>query len=155
MLTQQLEDEECGVTFVEVPYGGLYAECTQGTDTADAEDHLLPDTGGLVTAVEAMGDVAVAGCVFRRIGIEQVDRHAANLGFPEACDHVAAGNAHGDFDPLSAGIACGLDGQIARVMLTIFRVLDSVVVHRLREVALLVKQADGDEVTASVAGGFA
>ena len=59
MLAQQLENEERGVPFIQVEHAGLDPEGALGAHAADAEDHFLANAGGLVTAIEAVCDVAI------------------------------------------------------------------------------------------------
>ncbi len=155
MLTQQLQDQERCVTFVEVPDRGLQTQCAQRAGAAEAEDHLLPYAGGLIATVEAVRDVTIGRSVFRSVGVEQVDGHATDLRLPQARDDVTAGYADGDFYPLAAGVARGLYRQIPWRMLAVFGVLDTIVIDRLREVALLVKKPDSHEIRAAVTRSLA
>ena len=89
VLAQQLEDQERGVAFVQVPYGRLHAQGAQRAHAADAENHLLAHARGVIAAVEPMGDVAIGRGVVRAVGVEQVHRHAPHLRAPHARAHVA------------------------------------------------------------------
>ena len=53
------------MAFVNVPDGWLEADGREGADAADAEQDFLFNAVGLVTAVKAMGDFAVAFGVLR------------------------------------------------------------------------------------------
>src|SRR5437879_10652354 len=82
MLAQQLEDEERGVAFVEMPHGGLHSEGAQRARAADAEDHLLADPGGFVSTVQAVRDIPVRGRDLWALRVEDVDRAARGLCLP-------------------------------------------------------------------------
>ena len=155
MLAQQLEDQERRMSLVQVPHGRLHAQHPQRTHAADAEDHFLAHARRLVTAVEAVGDVAVGGGVLRAVGVEQVYRDAAHLGAPQPRDHLAAGDAYADAQPGAARVAHRLDRQIARIALAVFGVLHAIVVDGLREISLLVEQSHRNEVGALIARGLA
>ncbi len=139
------------MAFVEMEHGRLQAQRTDGAQAADAEDHLLPNTRGLVAAIQAIADVAIGRRVLRTVRIEQIDRHAPDLRLPHARAHVAPGDADRDRQPIAVTGANRLDRQVARVVVAILGVLNAVVVDRLLEVALPVKQAYGDEIHALVA----
>jgi hypothetical protein len=102
VLAQQLEDEEGSVAFVQVPHGRRKSERAQGARAAEAEDHLLTDARGLVSAVKAMGDVAVGRRVLRAVRVEQENRDPPDLRPPEASHDVAIRDAHRDLEPLAA-----------------------------------------------------
>ncbi len=69
MLAQQLENQKRRMAFVQMPYGWLDSERPQRADTADTQDHLLPDARGLVTPVETVCDVSVRWRVLRTVRI--------------------------------------------------------------------------------------
>ncbi len=154
-LTQQLQDQKSGVSLVQVPHRRRNTQRTQGACAADAQNDLLPDASGLIAAVEPMRDVAIRRRVRRAVGIEQVNGNAPDLRLPKSRDHVPAGNPHTDLNPLSVGSPSRLNGQVARVALAVFRVLVTVVVDGLSEVALFVEETNGDEIRTGVAGRFA
>ncbi len=66
-----------------------------------------------------------------------------------ACD------SQGDLDPHTILIDRRLNRQIPRVVLTVLGVLDTVAVDGLSEIALAVKQTDGDEICIFIARRFA
>ena len=55
-----------------------------GADAADAEQHLLLEPVLAAAAVEPVGDLALGGAVLLDVGVEQQQRHAADLGDPDA-----------------------------------------------------------------------
>ncbi len=151
MLTQQLENEERRVAFVEMEHRRLQTERAHRAQPADAENHLLPDSGGLVAAVQAIADVAIGRRVLRAIRIEEIDRDAPDLRLPYPRADFPPCDTHGDREPAPVIAVHRLDRQIARIMVPILGVLHAVVVDRLLEIALPVQQANGDEVHALVA----
>ena len=78
------EREERRVALVHVVDGGVQAHRLQGAHAADAQHDFLPDARVDVAAVELVGDVAVLRQeVFRNVGVEQVERDAADLDLPD------------------------------------------------------------------------
>ena len=81
-----LEAEEAGVALVGVEDLRLVAELLEGPHAADAEQDLLAEPVLGVAAVEAVGDRAAVVVVLLDVGVEQVERHPADLGPPDAGD---------------------------------------------------------------------
>ena len=88
------QNAECP-SFMWQTVGGL-PRAPQGADAADAEDHFLADAHVVVAAVEPGGDGAVFRRVLRDVGVEQVERHPADLDAPDAHQHFAAGERDAD-----------------------------------------------------------
>ena len=82
-LADPLEAEEAGVALVGVEDVGLQAERAQGAHAADAEHDLLAQAVVLVAAVEAVGDGDAVGGVAGDVGVEEVQRDAADVGPPD------------------------------------------------------------------------
>src|SRR5271170_6200659 len=78
MFPQQLENQERGVSFIQMEHAGFDAQGSQGAYAADTENHFLANAGGLVTTVQAMCNVAVRRRVLGAVGIEQVNGDAAD-----------------------------------------------------------------------------
>ena len=143
-LADPLQPEEPGVALVGVEHVGLEAEGPQGADAADAEHDLLAQSVVLVAAVEAVGDGDAVGRVAVDVGVEQVQRDAADVGPPDVDRDVVAGEVDGDLDarvdePERVGREVG-DALL----------LPALGVEALAEVALGVEQADADERHAEV-----
>ncbi len=102
-----------------------------------------------------MGNVAIGGCVFRNVGIEQVDVNATDVCVPKASHDFTPRNTHPYRDPLAVRFPSGLYGQVTRISLAIFRVLNPVAVDGLGEIALPVQKTYRNEVGVLVAGGLA
>ena len=71
------------MALVEVPDGRLDAERPERPHAADAEDELLVEAHLAAADVEDVGDRPVGLGVLREVGVEQQDRHAADLGEPD------------------------------------------------------------------------
>ena len=71
------------VPFVHVADGRRLAEGPQGPDAADAQDHFLADAHVVIAAVEPGGDLPIVGVVLRDVGVEQIQRHPADLNAPD------------------------------------------------------------------------
>ena len=102
-----------------------------------------------------MSDLAVLTGVVLAVGVEQIDRHAADERLPDARHDVATGDAHRHLHPAAVGITHRLHRQIAWIGFYVAGVLDAVAVHRLNKVALGVEQPDGDKIKPLIAGCLA
>ena len=88
-LADPLEAEEAGVALVGVEHlgrggAGDPGEGAERAHAADAEQHLLAQPVLGVAAVQPVGDVADDLAVLLDVGVEQQQRHAADLGDPDA-----------------------------------------------------------------------
>jgi hypothetical protein len=100
-------------------------------------------------AVEAIGDEAVLLVVLVEVGVEEVERDAADVGLPDARVHRGARDLDGDPDVLDRP-----DGHRPRVESGEALLLPAPRVERLAEVAVVVEEADRDERQADVVGRF-
>lgn len=149
------EGEQGGVAFVDVEDGGVFAEGGKGFDAPDAEDDLLLDAGFHVPAVEVFGDIAVGSCVLWEVGVQEVERDAADVCAPDADGDGSAGEVDADFDLCAGfGVDDALDGLVGRVDVGVDLLLVAVGVEVLVEVAVAVEEADGDEWDGHLGGAF-
>ena len=84
------------MALVEVPDRRRDAELAQRAHAADAEDELLVEPHLAAADVEDVGDRAVGVVVVGDVGVEQQDRHPADLGDPDGGVQVAAGERDAD-----------------------------------------------------------
>ena len=84
-----LRSQKRRVPFVHVADGRPDAERLQRPHAADAQYDLLLDPQFAVASVERSRHTPVVDRVLRDIGIEQVERHASHLGFPDPAPTVA------------------------------------------------------------------
>ena len=134
---------------VHVEHRRLEAERAQRAHAADAEHELLPQPVRAVAAVEPVGDRARPVRVAVDVGVEQVERHAADLRAPDLRAHgderaVVVRDLDGD------GRALERERQPRRVVLRIALALPVGLVELLAEVALAVEEPDADERHAEV-----
>ncbi len=146
MLADPLEGEEPGVALVEVEHLRVDTEGAQCPHAADAEDDLLAQAMVGVAAVEAVGDRHTVGGVAFDVGVEEVQRHPADVGAPHADRDGIAGEVDGHTD---AGVG---EPERLRVHVQAVFLLPTVGVELLVEVALGVQQADADERHTEVGG---
>ena len=136
---------------------GGAGELAVGADrphAADAEQHLLLEPVLGAAAVEPVGDLALGGVVVLDVGVEQQQRHPADLRLPDlGAQRAVAGEA--DRDPQrravgrrAAARAAARAGRSAGSARAASRRRDS----DWREVAGPVEQADADDRHAEVAG---
>jgi hypothetical protein len=133
-----LECGEGGVALVQVEDGRPEAERRERADAADAEHELLPDTRLAVAAVEPIGERARPCRVLGEVGVEQQQRHRADVEPPHgSLDHLVA-----DLDRHRRGGPCEseLGRRVQRVELALLPLRDL-----LAEVALPVEETDADE----------
>ena len=129
----------------------------QRADAADAEQHLLQQPVLAAAAVEPVGDIALGRVVVLDVGVEQQQRHAADLGLPDLGDQRApAGqaDAHLRAAPGPSASRSREIGQPVGVEDGVALLLPALAGQRLREVAGAVEQADADDGHAEVGGGL-
>ena len=157
-LADPLQAEEAGVALVGVEHLGLGragdpAEGAERADTADAEQELLVQPVLAGAAVQPVGHLAEVVGVLLDVGVEQQQRHPADIGDPDPGDHLGA---TGQRDPDQRTGAVGLveqrDRQLVGVQDGVGLLLPALTRERLLEVALLVEQADADDRDAEVGG---
>lgn len=88
LLVQELQGEEACVPFIHMEAPDVVvAELTEHPDAADPENHLLTQPVVRVPSVKRMGQYSGPIGIFRKIGIQKIDRNnkpacALNLVFP-------------------------------------------------------------------------
>ena len=153
-LPRALGEQERGVALVEVPDRGREVELAQRPDAADAEDELLVEAHLAAADVQDVGDRAVRVVVVGDVGVEQQDRHPADLGDPDGGVQVAAGERHADGERLAQPVERPQDRQPRELVVRVRVLLVAVRVDRLAEVALAVHQPHADERQGHVRGGL-
>ena len=143
-----LEAEEAGVALVGVEHLGVDAERLERPHAADAEEDLLAQPVLGVAAVEPVGDLAHVVGVVLDVGVEQVERDAADVGPPHL--GVSGWPARSTVDPHAR--RSGVSAMRVGVEVGVALLLPAVGVERLAEVAVPVEEADADEGHAEVAG---
>ena len=122
---------------------------------ADAEQHLLAQPVLGVAAVQPVGDGADDLAVLLHVGVEQQQRHAADLGDPDAGgQRLVAGQPDLDLGDRAVLLAQQRERQAVGVEHRVGLLLPAVAGQRLAEVAVPVEQADADDRHAEVAGGL-
>ena len=94
------------------------------------------------------------GKVRRVVAVEQVELHPADLDLPGAQPDRVAGQRDLQPQPLAVRLAQRRDRQLPGVVVREERLLRSVPVDHLAEIALLVEQPHADHRHAQVAGGL-
>ena len=152
-MADAFQDHEGRVPFVHVVGARMIAQRRQRARAAHAEQDLLADARVAVGHVKALGDAAVFFGVLGRVGVEQIERHAPDLNFPDAGEKRARGQVERHVK-VFAGLSVfdAADGQQPEIVLRIERRLVAVGSDFLLEVTALVKQPHGDQRDAQVAG---
>ena len=155
VIPDELEGQECGVSFVHVIHGRMNAQGVEHSAAADAQKNLLANAIFEVPAVELIGDVAVfAAGVFGNVGVQQIEGNAACLDAPDLGEDLVVRIV--DFDgqrfPVRPAHERRRDGM--EVVVFVGFLLPACGIQVLAEVALLIEQADADQGHAQIAGGF-
>ena len=132
---------------------GVMPSARKRADAADAEDDFLLDAGLAIAAVEARRQLAIPRRVFREVGVEQEQPHAAEAHAPHRGQHRAIAERHGGDARPAIGRDRGFDRRLGPADALVAFFLPAVVAHALAEVALRIHEADADERQAEV-GGF-
>ena len=159
-LGDALDAEEAGVALVGVVdlrrrRAGQARPEAQGAHATDAEEQLLLEAGVPAAAVEGLGDRTGGLVVAGHVGVEQQQRHAADLGLPDVGVQLASGRKVDRDDGRRAVLlAEQRERQAVRVEHRIGLDLPPVTREGLLEVAGLVEQADTDDRHAEVRRGL-
>ena len=100
---RELEAGHGGVALVEVHDARLDAERVQRPHAADAEQRVLAEPHAGVADVQAGGDPAVGEVVLRPVGVEQEQRHAADVDSPHLGHDRALADRDADRQRLAVG----------------------------------------------------
>ena len=146
-----LKAREGRMALVHVDDLGLEAKRLQGPDAADAEEVFLADPGLQVAAVEAVGELARGGLVFRYVGVHEVERHPADLRLPDLGEYPFPAQVHVDHDPFAGRVLAQGQRHLLEVVDGVAFLLPAVRGEVLAEKTLLVAQADADQGHAQVA----
>jgi hypothetical protein len=153
--TCALDEQERGVTLVEVPRGGRDPQCPEGTHPTDAEHQLLVQPHLPATHIEGVGDGPVRFVVEGRVRVQQQQRHATHLDHPDGHVDRAPGQLHGHRQRVTDLVGDALERELRDVQVRISMLLVAVRVDRLAEVAVAVEEAHGHERQGHVRGGLA
>ena len=147
MPADALQSEETGVTFVGVEHIGVDAECLERADATDPEEQLLLQAVLDIASVESIGDRPQLRRVLVDVCVEQIERHAADIGPP----HLRNERMAGKIDRHAHAIASG-QCHAERIQVGIPLLLPALRVERLAEVAVPVQESDTDERHTEIAG---
>ena len=123
----------------------LDAERAQGFHAADAEHDLLPHSHFQIAAVKLGRNQSIFGVVLRRVGVEQIKIHAADVQLPNFREHLPIQNPSGD-ENIGAIAPHFTNRQMMEILIQVDRVLDAVLVDLLPEIAVSIEQSDRDKV---------
>ena len=139
---------------VQVDDPGLDSEGVERSDPADPEQCVLGLAGAAVPDVELCGDPAVEGGVLGSFGIEEKERHPAQLDAPDLCDDLPPPNRDGYRHREVVRVRDERGRQPLGIGVDPVLVLPSRLIDPLEEVALAVEQADRDQRQRAVRGGL-
>ena len=110
-LAGALDEQECGVTFIEVPDSRVDAQRAQSAHATHAQHDLLVQAHLAPTHVQDVRDRPVGVVVVRNVRIEQQQRHPADLGQPNRAPDRPAGQLHANVQRSTVGVAHAQHGQ--------------------------------------------
>ena len=149
---RELERDERRVALVEVHDPGLDPDRLERAHAADAEQHVLGEAGVLVADVQARGDPARGLRVLRALGIEQVERDAADVDAPDLRRDLVVADRDRDRDRRAVLAGDERGRQAVGVGVDPVLVLPAAGVDALAEIAVAVQEADGDHRPGAVGG---
>ena len=147
-----LERDERRVALVEVQQARLDAHRLQCSQPADAEQHVLRQPRVRLADVQPRRDPARGEVVLRPLGVEQVERDAADVDAPDLRGHEHVPHRDGDRERLAVGSGHERGREPLGVGVDPVLVLPAAGVDALAEVALAVHQPDRDERERAVGG---
>src|SRR6266436_3542166 len=125
------------MSFVHVKHVRLDSKRRECFHPANAEHDLLTHAHLKIAAVKLVGNQSVLGAVFRNIGVEEVDVYAADAQFPNPCKNIPVQNGNRD-KKFRFAAADFSDWQVIKVLIEINRLLNTVLVDLLPEIAVSV-----------------
>ena len=153
-LTHPLDEHERRVALVEMPRLRLELERAQGAHAAHAQDHLLVQAHLAAADVQDVRDRAVGSVVVGYVGVEQQERHTADLREPHRAPHRPAGHLDADRQRPAVARCHAGQRQALRVVVGVSVLLVAVRVDRLAEIAVAVEQANAHERDRHVRSGL-
>ena len=160
-LVDPLDAEEAGVALVGVVdvrrrRAGQPRPQPQRADAADAEQELLLEALLAAAAVEPLGDDPGGVVVAGDVGVEEQQRHPADLGLPHVGPQVTAARQRRGVMTHGLAVLVAQQGQrkAVRVEDRVGLLLPPLAVEALLEVAGLVEETDADDRHAEVGGGL-
>jgi hypothetical protein len=136
------DEEEGAVPFVHVENIRVDVELGKQLITAEAQDHLLPQTVGGVAAVQAIGDRAIFRAIFWHVGIEQEQWNPADFELPGSHLDWAGWERHRDSKRRISPHHDGLERRALEVVGIAEIFLAALTIDDLMEVALVVSEPD-------------
>ena len=148
----ELNRRQRGVALVEMDHAGLDAERPQGPDPTHAEQHVLGQAGVAVGLVETGGDPPLERPVRRQVGVEQEQRHPADVDPPDLRGDPGVIDRDGDRHRLAVAAGHQRRRQPLRIGVHPVLVLPPGGIDALAEVPLAVHQPDRHEWQRPVRG---
>ena len=130
--------------FVQVDHGGLDPERLEHPGAADAEQRVLGEPHGPVRLVEPRARPAEDGVVLRQLGVEQQQRHAADVDPPDLERELRVEDRNRELKRLAVGAGDARHRQALRIDAEPVLLLAAGGVDPLPEVAAPVEEADPD-----------
>ncbi len=104
-LARALDEQERGVTFIEVPDGRVDAQRAQSAHATHAQHDLLVQAHLAAAHVQDVRDRPVGVVVVRDVRVEQQQRHPADLRQPDRAPDRPAGQLHANVQRPTVGVA--------------------------------------------------
>ena len=130
------------------------AELSQKSDAAHAEDFFLDDARLGIAAVEMPGNEAVDLAVAAEIGVEQIQRNAADPCQPRLSENLASADLYRDHDAFAGRVEHRRQSQFRFENVVIRFLLPALVADLLAKIPVAVQQPDRHQRHVKVARRF-
>jgi hypothetical protein len=114
-----LQRQESTVPFVHVEDRGRNAQRFERANAADAQHDFLLDAQIGAGAVKFGGDFAVGRGVFHQVGIEQIQRHAPDIGAPHFAENRVVREIDAHVNGRAIRVSHRLNREIVKIQLGI------------------------------------
>ncbi len=144
-----------GVEYLGLRVPGDGAVGAHRPDAADAKQQFLAQPVVGAAAIEPVSDLPQVRIVLLNVGVQQQQRHPADLRYPDLRrQHGAIRQRHRYPDRTAGAVAQQGQRQAVRVRSRVALGLPALDRQGLREIAVAVQQADPDDRHTEVAGGL-
>ena len=140
-----LQRGERRVAFVHVDDFGLASQRAQRPHATDAEQNFLLEAVFVVATVKLVGDGLVFAAVRIDFRVEQIQRNASDLDFPDLRPDFAPRVVHGNQQRLAVRPGLQFTRQIVEIVRVQIFLLIAFMVQVLAEITVVVEETHGDE----------
>ena len=133
------------MAFVEMENTGSMAEFSEQPHAADSQQHLLDDARLAVAAIQVARNPAISFLVCGNVCVEQIERHATDVGSPNLGPHCALANQTSTSNGVPSSVFTGCNGNCVGISLTIKLFLPAHRIETLAKITVVIEQAHRHE----------